>query len=214
MSVRGKRGEPPQVNGSAPPETETPPGEVPAETETKKNDKVELTLDQARSLTGQWVEKVNAQHNKTDDAKEAYESERGSLRELFKQVKGELGQEGLDRVKLLVKLKRDPEAEHRLRQQIETIMWAVQYAEALPGQQLQLITDLTPIEDRAFEQGKDLGWRGLPYNSRYGLGTAADRRFQEGYVEGQAILSKGFKPLEKPPEPIGDAEATHEVKAS
>lgn len=221
MSVRGKRreaGSKSNGTGEHQEETETTvaSGQVPAETETKKsNDKaVELTADQILSLTQQWAKQVNAQQEAVTAAKADYDSEKGTLRELYKQVKAELGPEGVERVKELVKLRRDGKAaEDNIRARIETLTWLVQHANALPGQQLELLADLRPNDDRAYADGKRDGLAGDPFNPKYGQGTLAYQRFQEGYQAGQGILAKGFKPLEKPPTPVGDAEPTHEVQA-
>ena len=186
---------------------EEPNGATPAPP--PNNKPVELTPEETFALASQWRKQVVAQRNAVKEAKADYDSEKSTLRDLYKKVKAEIGAEGLERVKMLANLEIGGEtAAEALRAEIQNMTWVAQWANAFEGKQLELMPDLRPIADRAFEDGKKAGLAGDSFNPRYGQGTEAYHRFQEGWQAGQDILAKGIKPLEQPPAPLGDPQGS------
>ena len=201
---------PPEANGGAAGETEDSPpdhGRPQDDNVVKAND---LNPEQQFALTAQWANQVANQKAVVDEAKTEYDSQRQSLRNLYKQVKAEIGTVGVARVKRMVELRTDENAETTLRAELDELVWLVQWTNAIPGMQLDLLSDLSdlrPIVDRAHHDGKLDGLAGKPFGPKYGQGSEAYHAYQRGWEEGQDVLRKGFKPMEKPPEAIGDPSA-------
>ena len=219
MAVRGKRSgaktKPPQAaNGAEPPKDEAAGTDV-AETEASPppNNTADLTDEQLFALSCQWATQVVNKEEERDEAKSAYDGFKSECRNLLKKVKAELGDDGLDRVKMIVKLRRDEEATEKLRADLRNMAWVAKWMNATPGQQLEIFSDLRPTADRAYEEGKAAGLAGDRFNPTFGQGTEAYHRFQDGWQAGQEILAKGFKPLERPPEDLGDSKATEAAPA-
>lgn len=202
-----------QANGAEPPETEVPASTEVVETKPSPpaNNTAELTDEQVFALSCQWANQVVAKEEERDDAKRSFDSLKSDCRNLLKKVKAELGDDGLDRVKLIVKIRRDEEATEKLRTDLRNMAWVARWMNATPGQQLEIFSDLRPIDDRAYEEGKAAGLAGDAFNPKFGQGSSAYHRFQDGWQAGQEILAKGFKPLEKPPEDL-DAPKTQEAE--
>jgi len=144
------------------------------------------------------------------DAKTEYDRTKSVLRDTYKKIKAEVGAEGLEQVKLLVDLDTNEKTAERLKAEMERLIWAAQWANAFDGQQLELMSDLRPTDDRAYNDGKMDGLAGKSFNPRYGQGSLAYNRYQDGWNAGQDILAKGFKVLEKKPEDLGEPTPTKE----
>jgi hypothetical protein len=66
------------------------------------------------------------------------------------------------------------------------------------GIQVDMFADeMQPSEDKAFEAGKRAGMAGEPARPPHDPSTKQSARWLDGHSEGQAVLSKGFKPLER-----------------
>jgi hypothetical protein len=224
MSVPGKRAEKPpkkaKPNGAEPPpEGETVATEAASpETENEQpvdrpNNTADLTDEQLFALSCQWANRVVAKEEERGAAKSKYDGLKSDCRNLLKKVKAELGDDGLDRVKLIVKIRRDENAVEQLRATLRNSAWVAKWMNATPGQQLEIFPDLRPIDDRAYEEGKAAGLAGDRFNPTFGMGTEAYHRFQDGWQAGQEILTKGFKPLEKMPEDLGEPKSQAEPEA-
>lgn len=203
--ARKKKDKAQQANGAEPPKDDAPEGTEVVETKPSPppNNTADLTDEQVFALSCQWANQVAAKEEERDAAKSTFDSLKGDCRNLLKKVKAELGDDGLDRVKMIVKLRRDEEAVEKLRTDLRNMAWVARWMNATPGQQLEIFSDLRPIDDRAYEEGKAAGLAGDAFNPKFGQGSSAYHRFQDGWQAGQEILSKGFKPLEKPPEDLG-----------
>ncbi len=199
---RKKKDKAEQANGAEPPESSTEVVETAAAP--PANNTAELTDEQTFALSCQWANQVVNKEEERDAAKTSYDSLKSDCRNLLKKVKAELGDDGLDRVKLIVKIRRDEEATEKLRTDLRNMAWVARWMNATPGQQLEIFADLRPTADRAYEEGRASGLAGDRFNPKFGQGTEAYGRFQDGWQAGQEILSKGFKPLERPPEDLGE----------
>lgn len=206
--VRGKRSE--KKNGATPPE---PPVEadrqpdVEAEGEAGDN-QFELTEDQKYALYCQWKRQYETAKLAWDDAKSEADSKKGEFRALCKKVQAELGSDAVERIKDLIKLD-TPEGEAEIKASIDRMVWAANWAGAVDGAQLEIFTDLRPIDDKARANGKRDGLAGKPFQPMYATGTSALRAYEEGFNLGQETLAKGFKPLEV--STIGDTASTETV---
>lgn len=212
--VRGKRAEnQPQPNGD---DSETPAAdgqEVQARPSAGTNiSTTELTPDQTYALTKDWQRVWEASLDEVEAAKAEYDRLKTDHRSLGKKVKAELGDVGLARVKRLVELARDEDGEAKLMEDLNLLAWIHQYEQAHSGKQLEIFPDLRPDDDRAHAMGRRDGLAGKPFQPSFAQGTIQLRRYEEGFQAGQEVLARGFKPLDKPPAPIGDQEATHEVR--
>lgn len=65
------------------------------------------------------------------------------------------------------------------------------------GSQLDMFEqdERVPAADRSFEEGKSQAMQGISLKCDYAPETEQFRKFAEGWHEGQAVLSKGFKKL-------------------
>lgn len=98
-------------------------------------------------------------------------------------------------VKLTLEL-RTPEGEAafraRVAEQTEVAIWNG------VGIQVDMFADeLQPSEDKAFDAGKRAGMAGESAKPPHDPSTKQHTRWLDGHAEGQAVLSAGFKPLEK-----------------
>ena len=66
------------------------------------------------------------------------------------------------------------------------------------GRQMGLFEDVdrTPGVERAFEEGKTAGMEGASRSPPYDASTQQGQQWLRGHADGQAVLMKGFKPLE------------------
>lgn len=201
--VKGKRAEkPPTTNGGDP---QTPPGEVAAEQEgPKANDaSVALTPEQEFGLLCHWRRQYQESLGELSTAKTEHDSAKMRHKALGKKIAAECGTDAVERIKALIELDTNENGEAELEAKIRRLMWVAKWSKAAIGHQIELFdTDMRPIDERAFDEGKIDGLAGK-FNPKFGQGTAAYHKYQEGYETGQDTLAKGFKPLEKPPEDIG-----------
>jgi hypothetical protein len=98
-------------------------------------------------------------------------------------------------VKLTLEL-RTPEGEAafrvRMAQETEVAVWNG------VGIQVDMFADeRQPAEDKAFEAGKRAGMAGETAKPPHDPSTKQHARWLDGHAEGQAVLSQGFKPMEK-----------------
>lgn len=220
MAVPGKRaGEvraPRKKNGATPegePAAEGQGGEAAGTEERPSNlPSTELTPEQTYALTKDWQRTWERSLDAVEAAKAEYDRLKTDHRGLGKKVKAELGDVGLARVKRLVELARDEEGEAKLMEEIQLLAWIHQFEQAHSGTQLEIFADLRPDDDRAHAMGRRDGLAGKPFQPSFAQGTLQLRRYEEGFQAGQEVLARGFKPLDKPPAPIGDQPSTHQVE--
>lgn len=150
----------------------------------------QLTDDQLQGLTRQHAQKRKSLVDAEKKAKAARMN-------FDKVIKAELGEKGLDNIKLLEELD-TPEGEARIKADMERQAMVARWAGLAIGTQGALFdTDRRPIEDRAFDDGKRDGMSGKTLAPPHAPDTAAYGRYVEGWHAGQAINAAGIK---KPPE--------------
>lgn len=110
-----------------------------------------------------------------------------------KVIKSEGG--SVDQVKMTISL-RTVEGEQAFRDNLAAMQEAAEWNGV--GVQIDLEFNLRqPADDKAFDAGKRAGLAGESARAPYDPGTSQAKRWLEGHADGQAVLSAGFKPIDK-----------------
>jgi len=145
------------------------------------------TDDQDRALFLDYLPKVAA-------AKKAIADATNAIRTLYKQAKAD----GMLKVDFDEAIKmQGAEGEKVKKASIARSLRVARWLGLGLGAQLDMFEqpDRVPAVDRAFEEGKSQAMLGISLKCDYAQETEQYRKFAEGWHEGQAILSKGFKKL-------------------
>lgn len=144
-----------------------------------------LTDDQRQALTRQLMAKYQNALQVKKDAD-------SSLRNLTKTIKADLGDGGLDNIKLLLQLETD-DGETKFREEMERKAMVARWAGLPIGAQGNLFDeDRRPIEERAFEEGKSAGMSGKDAKPPYAPGHPGYEAWLGGWREAQSVLAQGF----------------------
>lgn len=170
----------------------------------------ELSADQKSALLFHHVTAYenSLANKKNSDAK---------LKNVCKLARSELGDDGIDRIKTVLRL-RTPEGEAEIKSMLSMTL-AVADAVASPiARQFDLFSDKdrTPAEDRAYAEGKRDGLAGIATTNTWAKGTPPHAKYEAGYKIGQAVLKKGFRPLtplERAAAPKGEQKTPPAAKA-
>lgn len=115
-----------------------------------------------------------------------------ALKNVGKQIKADLGDNGLSQIKLY-ELARTPEGEAKIKLQFEAAREAMRWAGLPVSTQADMFEDLAPLDERAFGEGEEAGLRGDTFVNPYDENSHHGRQFKEGWQSGQAKLGEGFK---------------------
>jgi hypothetical protein len=115
-----------------------------------------------------------------------------ALKNVCKVVKSDLGEFGMSQIKAYEKAQ-TPEGKAELQAQEAATRQAMAWAGIPVNTQLDLLVDLAPLDERAYQDGLDAGLRGdtltNPFNPLSGEGQA----FEKGWHDGQGALFAGIK---------------------
>lgn len=123
---------------------------------------------------------------------EAKKAADAAVRNHGKQIKADLGEHGLRQIKLYEQM-RTPEGEAKAKAAMEADRQAARWAGLPIDTQVDMFTDLAPLDERAFEDGEEAGLRGDTYANPYDENSQHGREFERGWKAGQAKLFEGIK---------------------
>lgn len=177
MGVRGKRAEKPNGETKAA-ATEASPG-------VGHN---QLTDDQRAALTFDWRKKYETALN----AKKKAEAD---FKNTCKSARADLGDTAVDDIKSMIAMESE-EGEAKIRSELERQMKVARWMGMPFGSQSDMFgEDRTPAVDRAYALGKKAGLAGESMQPPHAPGVPQHQTWLEGWHDGQAVVSKGFKPL-------------------
>lgn len=114
-----------------------------------------------------------------------------------KVIKSDLGESGLDNIKLLERLS-TPEGEKSFKEEMDRQAQVARWAGLQIGTQGTLFEeDRRPIVERAFEEGKRAGMDGKDCAPPHAAGTEAYAKWIEGWHAGQSVKLGGIKSSKK-----------------
>lgn len=154
---------------------------------TEKAPKATNTDDQDRALFLDYLPKVAAGKKAIADATNA-------LRTLYKQAKADgMLKSDFDEAILMQGTEGEKVKKAAIARSLKIARWLGMNL----GSQLDMFEqdEHVPATDRAFEEGKSQAMLGISLKCDYAPETEQYRRFAQGWHEGQAVLSKGFKKL-------------------
>lgn len=137
----------------------------------------EPTEEQRQVLAIQWKGKLLAAEAKKDDAVAA-------IRNIRKQIKAELGADGVDLVKDMIALESDG-GEAKIRAAMERQLRAARYMAVPLGSQFEMFEDRMPAEDRAHAEGKRDAMTDQPLRNPYDPSVPQHNSYAEGWHAGQ-----------------------------
>ena len=179
----------------------------------------DLTDPQRAALTQNWAGKIANQKAILEEKEAEARSEKGKLRNLYKQVKAELGDEGKGDIEDLLKLDTDA-GKAALEERLKRIVRVFEWGNIGLGEQLSLAlekyVDIRPAGEIAKKAGRIAAHRGETRKppENYKPGSECYQEWLQGFQDGQDELMKGFKPLDglpaegpPPPETAPEPEA-------
>lgn len=152
----------------------------------------QLSDDQLHALTAQHAKKY-------ETALATKKAADKLLKDVCKAAHADLGDTAVDDIKDMLAAS-SPEGEKillaRLKAQEERQARMARWLGLAPGAQPSMFeNDRTPAVDRAFADGKRVGLAGGNCAPPHAPDTEQAAKWLEGFHDGQAVLSKGFKPL-------------------
>jgi hypothetical protein len=119
-----------------------------------------------------------------------------ALKNVSKVIKSDLGEHGLLQIKAYEQAQ-TPEGKAELQAKQAAERQAMAWAGIPVNTQLDMLVDLAPLDERAYQDGLDAGLRGdtlsNPFNPLSGEGQA----FEKGWHDGQGALFAGIKKKEE-----------------
>lgn len=112
-----------------------------------------------------------------------------------KVIKADLGEYGVTQIKDYEKAQ-TPEGQAELKAKQEAQLQAMRFAGMPINTQLDLCTDRTPTDDRAYQRGEEAGLRGDTLANPYNEASAEGQEFARGWHDGQGALFAGIKKKE------------------
>lgn len=113
-----------------------------------------------------------------------------------KQIKADLGEYGLDQIKTYEKAQ-TPEGQAKLKARQEAERQAMRFAGVPINTQLDLLTDLKPLDERAYSNGEEAGLRGDTLSNPYNEASPEGQEYARGWHDGQGALFAGIKKKEE-----------------
>lgn len=110
-----------------------------------------------------------------------------AMRNCGKAVRADLGEFGLDELKDY-ETAQTPEGQEKLKLKSEGILRALHLAGMPIGTQIDLFSDLAPLDERAARAGREAGMRGDTLSNPYNEGSAEGRAFAEAWHAGQQAI--------------------------
>ncbi|MCO6050871.1 hypothetical protein NGM99_13890 [Mesorhizobium sp. RP14(2022)] len=104
-----------------------------------------------------------------------------------KQIKADLGEHGLLQIKAYEQ-SQTAEGKAELQAKQEAERQAMAWAGVPINTQLDLLTDLAPLDERAFNDGQDAGMRGETLDNPHDPNTDAGRAYEKGWKSGQEAI--------------------------
>lgn len=150
----------------------------------------ELTDDQRAKLTFQLRDKYAA-------LLKAYTEANNALKAVGKEIKADLGKDGLKDIKDMIALA-EPEGEDKLKADMERRARVMRWMAVPMGTQVDLFpkTDPRPITEKAFAEGKKAGLAAEPHRNPYHQTNPGHNEWNKGYEAGQATNAAGFKAID------------------
>lgn len=159
-----------------------------------------LTEDQARGLFFNHLKLIK----KANAAVAEIEIELRAAKKSLKEVKTLVKAEGTLLTDIDTALRIEDGEEATIRGEIERQIRVAKWLNAPMGFQLDLLDqDRRPSGDKAFEEGKIAGLKGLAAKPPHDPSVPQHKRWMEGFHEGQIVLAKKFKPVVKTDVPEG-----------
>ncbi|ALJ98290.1 hypothetical protein BiPBO1_76 [Brucella phage BiPBO1] len=119
------------------------------------------------------------------------------LKNVGKQVKADLGPNGLDQIKLYEKAKTD-EGLQAIKDKLEADRQALAYADIPINTQIDLFDNAVANDEKAYNLGLTAGLEGETLINPYNEATQDGQDYTRGWHEGQGILFAGIKQKEQP----------------
>lgn len=118
-----------------------------------------------------------------------------ALKNHGKQIKADLGDNGLAQIKLY-EMARTPEGEAKIKAEMVAMREAMSWAGMPVNTQADLFADLAPLDERAFKDGEESGLRSDTLENPYDANSQHGREFKRGWEAGQEKLGAGIKKKE------------------
>jgi hypothetical protein len=128
-------------------------------------------------------------------AMEAKKLADAAVKNVGKQIKSDLGPNGLIQIKEYERA-RTPEGEAAIKAEMEAKRQSWRWAGMPVDTQADMFTDLAPLDERAFEEGETAGLEGETYANPYDENSHHGKQFEAGWKAGQAKLFEGIKKKE------------------
>lgn len=119
-----------------------------------------------------------------------------ALKNVGKVIKSDLGEYGLTQIKAYEKAQ-TPEGKAELQAKQAAERQAMAWAGIPVNTQLDLLTDLAPLEERAYQDGLDAGLRGDTFANPFNPHSAEGLAFEKGWRDGQSALFAGIRKKEE-----------------
>jgi hypothetical protein len=127
---------------------------------------------------------------------EAKKTADAALKLAAKQVKADLGENGLHQIKTYEKA-RTAEGAEEIKAKSAAEAQAMRFAGMPEGTQLDLLEDRAPLDERAFRDGEEAGLRGDTLANPYNEASEAGQQYAAGWHQGQSALFAGIKKKEE-----------------
>ncbi|MCA0032724.1 hypothetical protein [Mesorhizobium sp. B263B2A] len=119
-----------------------------------------------------------------------------ALKNVCKVVKSDLGEFGMTQIKDYEKAQ-TPEGKAELQAKQAATRQAMAWAGIPVNTQLDMLVDLAPLEERAYQDGLDAGLRGDTLSNPFNPLSAEGQAFEKGWHDGQGALFAGIKKKEE-----------------
>lgn len=119
-----------------------------------------------------------------------------ALKNVGKAIKSDLGEYGLDQIKAYEKAQ-TPEGKAELQAKRTAELQAMAWAGIPVNTQLDMLVDLAPLDERAYQDGLDAGLRGDTFSNPFNPLASEGQAFEKGWKDGQGALFAGIKKKEE-----------------
>ena len=165
-----------------------PKNQAPAGDEARKNS--DLTDDEQRALFLQYVGEIDRTQKRK---KELVNPLDAAIKLARKKAKAD----GFTQAMLDAALRQRNMEPEQVQAEIQMSMKVARWTGKAPGYQPDMFDDLvdrTPVNDRAYEQGKEAGMAGDDFKcpDRYAPGSDTGQAWMRGWKDGQQVLASAF----------------------
>lgn len=158
-----------------------------------------LTEDQQRAVFFNHLKLFKHAETAITEIEVELRAAKAELKNVKKLIQGE----GTKLTDIDTALRLEDGGEKVLKGEIESQIKVAKWLGLPMGQSDLFGEDRRPAVDKAFEEGKIAGMKGVSRKPPYDPSVPQHQRWLEGYAEGQAILTKKFKPKETTDTPQG-----------